>query len=311
MLGKRISIASSLFCLPALAVFGADADYFPLMIGNSWVYRTTQATVPDVQTAEVTGTTFINSQNYFRVRFFGRELLLRKDEKNILQQYDSDSQSEKVWLDATGVEGSSVPANLDSCTASGTIQSSNAQIKVPAAEFQNALQLVFQPVCADAGITEAFLVPYTGFARITWTSIAGPRVYDLVYSRTGVTELSDKQTSFRISLDQDVYTPSRTLMVRLTLRSTQSDPVTLNFPTGQDADVAIRNEKGETVYLWSSGKAFPQIYRTVKFGPGEKNVVLTLPLPSLPPGKYTAEGYLKTEPRVYVATIPFELRNAQ
>ena len=311
MPGKRISIVSAAILLTGLSAFSADLDYFPLMAGNSWVYKTTQGRVADVQTVEVTGTAQVNGLDYYQVRFFGKALLLRRDETGVIQQFDPDTKTERVWLDLSGAEGSTFPTSIDTCTKSGKIQGVNAKYKGPAGDFSNVLQLSFVPSCADAGVTDALLAPYTGFLKISWTTFAGPKTYELVYSRTGVTELSDKQVSFGLSLDQNVYSGSATMMARLTLRSTQPEPITLNFPSGQDGDLVIRNQKGDIVYTWSADKAFAMVYRTEKFGPGERNVVLTAPLPKLTPGRYTAEGWLTTDPKLYVATVAFEVRGGQ
>ena len=71
----------------------------------------------------------------------------------------------------------------------------------------------------------------------------------------------------------------------------------------------LRNEKGEEVYRWSTGKGFIQIFRTLKIGPGEKNFAVIVPLDNLTPGKYVAEANLATDnPKQYVASVPFEFR---
>src|SRR5579885_3160882 len=61
-------------------------DYFPLQVGNTWLYKaiTTFSTQPlrlntTYQTVRVTGTETVGNQQYFDVSYFGRDLLLRED----------------------------------------------------------------------------------------------------------------------------------------------------------------------------------------------------------------------------------------
>lgn len=86
-----------------------------------------------------------------------------------------------------------------------------------------------------------------------------------------------------------------------------SEPVPLTFRSGQSYDIKIYNDRGEIVYVWSADKVFTQIIRMEKFGPGERNYAVPVPLSNLSAGRYLAEGYLKTEPRQFSATIGFEI----
>jgi hypothetical protein len=56
-------------------------------------------------------------------------------------------------------------------------------------------------------------------------------------------------------------------------------------------------------------KLFPMIYRGAeKVGPGEKTWVMSFPVGQLAAGKYSVEGWLTTQPRLYSATISFEVK---
>jgi hypothetical protein len=94
------------------------------------------------------------------------------------------------------------------------------------------------------------------------------------------------------------------LLARVTLRVTE--PVQLTFPSGQDTDLRVTNEKGETVNVWSRDKLFTQIFRQLRIE-GERNWVMSLSIADLPPGKYTAEGWLTTQPKQYSAVVTFEM----
>lgn len=128
--------------------------------------------------------------------------------------------------------------------------------------------------------------------------------------------MSQPEVTFSLSLDRAVYSPRLhvpVLTARLALRVTQAEPLELTFPSAQRFDLALKNERGETVYLWSEGRAFALLYGTERFGPGEKNWLVEVPLQTkegnqFPPGKYTAEGWLTTEgSRRYAASVGFEI----
>jgi hypothetical protein len=61
------------------------------------------------------------------------------------------------------------------------------------------------------------------------------------------------------------------------------------------------------VYQWSSGRAFPMIYGTENFGPGEKTYGIAAPLDDLPPGHYEVEGWLATSPVSFRGMASFEV----
>ena len=97
-----------------------------------------------------------------------------------------------------------------------------AEVKTPAGEWDNALQFTFEPSCADAGLTQMYLVPGLGTVMYETTSFAGPVRCELIYSRAGSTAAEAPQTAFTVGLDAPVYKAAETLdiLVRLTLRNT-------------------------------------------------------------------------------------------
>jgi hypothetical protein len=137
-----------------------------------------------------------------------------------------------------------------------------------------------------------------------------------------VTHITEPELSFGLTLDSAVYTinlmpspgPRQTqkLTARLTLRNTGWEPAMLVFPSGQDFDLLLRNDKGEVVYQWSAGKFFPEGIRRIPFGPGEKNFAFSAPLidkegKPLGAGRYVAEAWLATQPQSYAASAAFEI----
>ena len=113
-----------------------------------------------------------------------------------------------------------------------------------------------------------------------------------------------------LSLDQAVYAAadSPAMTARLTIRNEASNPVTLTFLSGQVYDLEIRNEKGDVVYRWSTGKVFPQIVFDDVVD-GEKDYWIAAPLAGLPAGNYSAQAWLVVEgpPKSYSASASFRI----
>jgi hypothetical protein len=93
------------------------------------------------------------------------------------------------------------------------------------------------------------------------------------------------------------------LAVTLTVELPPGQPLTLNFATGQEYDVVVRDSEGRTISQWSRGKMFTQNVHTVTVD-GRWSVTGNSPLP--PAGAYTVEGWLTTTGGVspFAATVP-------
>ena len=82
----------------------------------------------------------------------------------------------------------------------------------------------------------------------------------------------------------------------LTLRNTSDREIRLVYPSGQDADVALRRG-GEDVYRWSTSQAFAEVIRCQVLGPGERyQFELGGTSLVLPPGAYRLVATLAAEP---------------
>ena len=175
----------------------------------------------------------------------------------------------------------------------------------PAGRFTDTVQIGYRGQCADAGITQQIFAKEVGLVVHEETSIIGPRRFELQYFRTASTPNTD--FSFTVGLDAPRYVAGIEMSVRLTLRSTQPDPVKLHFPSGQSFDLKIYDEAGGIGYTWSADKLFAMIIRDEEFGPGERTYAFTAPLGNLPPGRYKAQAYLTTSPQTYLGEVPFEI----
>ena len=286
-------------------------DYFPPEVGNIWMYRLVSnriQTETAFRTVSVDAKETLNTREYFRVLYFGRTVYLRSTEDGEIVSLNRGSGDEEPFLSLGTAEGKTFEAHIDQCTNTGKVVSRSAEVTTPAGGFQNALQITFQGNCADAGTTQEFYAAGTGLVSHEETSFAGPRLYQLVYFRAGSANGAAQEVSFTIGLDAPRYPVGSSMAVRLTLRSTHPDPVTLHFPSGQSFDLKIFNEKGDSVYTWSADKFFTLIIRDETFGPGERTYGFPVPLGNLPAGRYRAQGFLTTSPRMYLGETTFEIQ---
>lgn len=311
MLGIRTSTAEFLLLLSVAApLSAAGPDYFPLQVGNSWVYRAAQARTNRVQTISVDAIESVDGRDYYRVQFFERTVYVRPLADGSLVAYDRNMKQEQPWLPFGLAEGQRTQTEFDNCSRSVMVRSKSASLKTTLGDFNNALLLAYEPNCADAGVASQYFLPYIGLLQQESATIAGPLKYELVYSRTGFTNVDAKEVGFTMALDSQTYdrVGNPEMFVRLTLRSTNTNPVPLTFPSGQSFDLKIYNDRGGIVYVWSADKIFTLAIRNAQLGPGERSWALTAPIAQLPAGRYAAEGYLTTQPRMYSAVVQFEVR---
>jgi hypothetical protein len=301
--------------LLASALAAQTPDYFPLEVGNTWLYKaiTIIGTQPlqlstTYQTMRVTGTERIDDQQYFAVSYFGRDVLLREDPPtgNILV-YDRAAGAESPWVPLGLPVGESFSSSLDPCSPQGQIVSRTDTIGVPLGAFTDEIQVRFQNSCSDAGITTQYYAPNVGLIRQDQSSFAGPVFYRLIYYRIGDRTGAVPEVSFTVAVDAPAYVPGNLLGARLTLRNTGSDGVSLHFGSGQSFDLKILNDRGESVYTWSSDKSFVMMARDEILQPGELTYGVTVPLAEVPAGHYVTQAYLTTDPIVYSGQVAFDV----
>jgi hypothetical protein len=308
---KMYQTALTLFL--ASAGLYAQESYFPLDVGNQWVYRSAGRGPAESMVVEVTGTREVNSTRYYQVTGFpGGLLLMRYREPGVLVFRRQAEGAESVWLPFNAAVGEAFATGIDDCNPTAVIRNHNASLKSPLGDVNNALEVGYRPgQCADAGLTQESYLPGIGLAERRSTSFTGERVLQLIYARLGggYVEVGAAETSFTVATDRLVYAPGGMAAVRMTLRNTQDKPLVLTFPSGQDYDVQIRDSKGEIVYTWSANRAFPLIYRGEVLIQGTRQWLAMVDLPQLAPGEYSLTAFLATTQKVE-ATIPIRIEAA-
>jgi hypothetical protein len=304
--------AKSLLCFAflasATAAMAQTGNYFPLETGNSWMFRFTgRGTETSFRSISVEGRETLNDVEYFRVRYFERVVYLRSNADGSIVSFNRGAGGEEPWLKPNEPAGATFEAKIDQCVNSGRIEEKGAEAVTPSGRFADTVAIGFRGNCADAGTTRQVYAAGVGPVLHEETSFAGPRRYELIYFRAGGNSGGTNEVSFTMALDAARYQAGSNMAVRLTLRSTQADPITLHFPSGQSFDLKIHDSAGKIAYTWSADKFFILIIRDEQFGPGERTYGFPVPLGTLPPGRYKAQGYLTTSPQTYLAEIPFEI----
>jgi len=303
--------------------------YFPLEVGNSWIYQGGGIYTGMNLTLEITKAADFNGKRYFLLHGLpDRDYWLRLDDKGSVV-CDPGQAAEKLWWFFQSPLGEMYTTFLPgACCGNGArafVSARNSHYKGPIGEFNQALEIIY-PDVFQVGIERELFLPDIGlvFRR---QATGGPSYgsWELIYAFVaGVTAAAAPELGYGLALNNSIYTvdmmppvephsAAPVMTARISVRNT-AQPITLTFPTSQMFDFTIRNERGSVVYRWSDGKIFLPFVRTEVFGPGERNFVIQLRLAGpdknpLPPGKYFARGWLTTtEARAFDSSVAFEIR---
>jgi hypothetical protein len=310
---RRARAAGVFRLLLVLGAAGAavgQTEFFPLQVGNQWIYRSPAG----IWSAQIVRAEVFGSHEYFLWQSStGEEAWLRMAEDGTLWQLPPEGRREQVRVEFAAPEGGVFETVADPCNREGVMEKKNTVHRGPVGEFHGALVVRYPAAnCADAGLDREVYAPWIGLVYRSGITIAGPRASELIYARLGgVTVLSAPEVAFSLTLDRAVYREP-VMLARLTLRHSQPEAIRLLFPSGQTFELVIRDERGNEVYRWSDGKAFTLALRRLEFAAGEFNWPVTVELRSredkpFPPGRYFAEAWLTTMgPKAFAASAPFE-----
>ncbi len=281
-------------------------DYFPLVPGSTWVYRSTNDAGP--LTLRLREPLELNGKTYHRLEGYSSStLLIRQTEEGNFHSWDESTRSEVPFLLFDGKDFSS---RVTSCNQKGRAELRSMDYKGPIGSSQTARLIRYTPgICADTGLTSETFIPYLGMVRRTQTSFVGERSHDLVYAQIGgITYLNDAGVSFSIAVTPvTAERGSNQIAARLVLNNRTDQKLELQFASSQTYDFAIRNDKGETVYQWSADKLFLQAQRQLLIR-GEEVWQESLQATNLKPGLYSVEGFLvNSDGRKFSATATLNL----
>lgn len=280
----------------------AAAEYFPLAVGNQWIYRAEGALGNETVVAEIRGTEQVGGQEYFVYRGIDAQTVrLRINEQGRLVLLRTDG-TEGLWADFTADR---YDTTFEHCTGAATVEARDTMVDLGKRKFSDGLTIRYAPAtCADAGIAREVFVPGVGLAEREVTTFGGPRVYRLTYARVaGLAVFGGPDHSFRLSLDRVSYEREFAFNARMTLENSTGQPLKLQFSSGQSFDLHLTDAQGNRVYTWSATRLFLAAMREETVD-AEKNWTATDRL-RLEPGQYTMEAVLTTVGgKSYSATVP-------
>ncbi len=290
-----------LFLFSLASLMAQVTDYFPLIPGSTWVYRSTNGSSP--LTLRMGQQKRIGGQAYHRLEgYSANPIWIRQSSQGDLYQWDESKKSEAPFLLFDGNEFASTAV---ACQQKGRADEKPANYKGPVGSSDTAKVIRYSGgVCADAGLTREVFVPYLGMVQRTETSFVGERSLDLVYAQIGgITYIKEPNIGFSLSL-----TPlPNQIAAKIILNNSTDRELLLQFTSGQTYNFTIRNDRNEVVYVWSADKLFPAVLRQLSIK-GEEAWQEVLPAASLNPGIYSVEASLvNSDGRKFSATASINL----
>jgi hypothetical protein len=293
-----------LFSFVSAASLLSAADLLPLENGNAWTYR-----------ASVTGETFtirvgtpylINDRVYYTLTGFADQRVLARNDGSALVMYDEDAGVERVLADFEPFEGGWWNANARQCNAMGQTQNKRIEYQGAAGRIPEALDIQYRTFgCADTGVLSEQYAENIGMLRRTVQTFIGPRAYDLISARVGSIRIEANPHAHFTTVIDGVSADA--IDVRLHIEVDPAQSITLPFYSGQEYEIALRNQDGNVVYLWSSTASFIQSTHTLTIA-GDWTARVRIPKPV--PGAYTLEAWMTTaldRPR-FGASVPLVLK---
>ncbi len=275
-----------LFFLLSLGSLVIEAqDFFPLVPGSTWVYRSSNGL--NRLTIKVGPAAIFDGEQYLRVEGYApKPYYIRQTNQGNFVFRDEQKNADVPFLTFRGSDFASVATG---CAQTGRAENRSQSYTGPIGTSNEARVIRYTPgVCADAGLTSESFVPYLGMVQRTETSFIGEKKLDLIYAQIGgITYVTDGGVSFGLSLTS---VPDG-ISARLTLHNRTSTPVDLTFPSGQTYDFSVKNSAGTVVYTWSANKLFIQEIRQLNLK-GEEVWFELLPMTNLPAGVYSVEAKL-------------------
>lgn len=246
--------------------------FFPLEVGSEWVYAggTTRFTVQVLQESrEANGRVYFEVSGYFpddgvRVR------KLRHGSSGEILEYNPGGE-DFLWYRFGPYRGAwrfETGGGL-TCISGSEVRTGDfgERVEVAAGTFDDTLRLDFLTPCADAGVSREYFARGVGLVRREVTTIAGPRVVELVSATVGSKRFPRTPYGVAVSVDRPVYfnnfmppvlDPVPTLKAAIVLRNRSDTPLALVFPTAQRFDFVLRDARGREISRWSDGRAFTQ-----------------------------------------------------
>lgn len=285
--------------MTAAAALAQTPDYFPLDVGNVWIYRTRGAVVSSAQdtiTVEVTRRDSFKDVTYYLVSEYRRgQFWLRNDGAGRVWQYDEATGSEKLWYDFARPAGATYETALPTCCGRAEVRNTAASKQVALGLFEKVFYQLGYPGVFQIGITEEDFLPYVGLVYRS-ENIGGPamRVQDLVYAKiSGVTTLNASGIGFGVARLNG--------FARIFLNNNTGEALRFIFADSFLYDLILRDAEDRELYRWQRGKGFTRGPFAVLVAPGETSWLVEFPET---PGAVSLTAEFMAAGLRYRATIP-------
>lgn len=294
---RKIVIAALLAASAAQA-----ADFFPLSPGNRWTYRAASGETFEI-TVGFNPIVTIGGLIYHKVTGYATQpLYLRRGDNDVIYWLNQEFDREEILTNFRPLPGAFYTTVIFApCDQDAQAQERPVVFEGDGGVFADAREIRYRVLdCADTGVESELYLDNIGLARRVNQTIAGPREFNLVSAKVGPLTLSaEPGVEFRVSLSASAVNRERrndpvNIEVSLRLLVDRLDAVRLRYTTSQRYDIAVKNERGDTVYLWSSVAIFLPVVSEESFLNAEYRVPLTLDLPD---GRYQIEAWLTTDAR--------------
>ena len=294
---KKIAIAALLAAPAAQA-----ADFLPLSPGNRWTYRAASGETFEIKIGLNPIATGGGLVYQSLTGYAAEPLLVRRGDDGVVYWLNQEFEREEILADFRPLSGAfySTPISAP-CDQDAQAQERPVVFEGAGGIFPDAREIRYRILdCADTGVESELYLDNIGLARRVVQTIAGPREFNLVSAKVGPLTLSEAPgVDFRVSLSSAAINRVRrtdpvSVEVGLRLVVDRLDPVHLRYTTSQRYDVAVKNERGETLYLWSATAIFLQVVSEEDVSHAEYHVPLTLDLPD---GRYQVEAWLTSDAR--------------
>jgi hypothetical protein len=286
-------------------------NYLPISAGNRWTYEGSSGESFEIV---VLGAPIQHGSHfYYKMTGYATEPLFVRSEADRVYWLNEEEDREEILINFEPFSGGYYNTPISApCDQDAQTQDRRVEYSGPGGVFPNALEIQYRVLdCADTGVENELYLENIGLARRTVQTIAGPREFHLTSANVGpVAFAAGPGVEFRVSIPSVISRekPGEAAETEAVLEFVidRLDPIRLKYPTSQRYDIAVKDENGDVVYLWSSTALFAQVYsEEVVFG---KRYVVPLSLP-VPDGHYQIEAWLTTDSpdRKFAATAPLTI----
>ena len=278
----------------ALAITFAPAagmDYFPIAPGHTWTYRDSKS---GHEFSVRVGTPVTrNDRVYYPLTGYAEEpVLVRRGDTTDLVHLD-EAFGREVMLTQFQLSGAAWPAPKRGCYHEGVLGGYGSDHDGPTGLIRDVFPITYQVFgCADTGVQAEQFAANIGMVRRVIGSISGPRTYDLVYARLGSLVIETPARG-RFTIATAPAAEAEELEVTLRLETGPGPAIRLQYPSTQEFDIAVRDENGRRVWVWSPDKLFALGFRERTVS-GEWSTKVNIPRPPLRTG-YVVEAWLTTD----------------